>query len=462
MRRVPAPTVLILAAGEGTRMKSDTPKVLHPICGRPMIGWPIRAAQEAGAGRVVVVDGPQRRLADQLPDGVEVAIQEAPNGTGDAVRSAAGHIGRDDTVLILMGDVPLITAEAIAGLAGAHEESRAAATMATMELEDPTGYGRVIRASDGSVERVVETKTAGDATREEEAIREVNTGIYAFAGGDLVDALGRLNADNAQGELYLPDVLPLLRADGKRVGAHIVTDATLTLGVNNRVDLARVRALAQARIHRAHGLAGVTIVDPASTLIEADVEIGRDTVVEPGTFLRGATRVGERCAVGPLTTVIDTQVGDEARIVHSYLQGADLGTGALVGPFAYLRPGARLRDRAKAGTFVEIKNSELGEGTKVPHLSYIGDTDIGAGSNVGAGTITANYDGANKHRTTIGSGVRVSVHTSLVAPVTLGDGAYTGAGSVITEDVPPGALGIARERQRNVEGYAERAPRKQR
>jgi bifunctional UDP-N-acetylglucosamine pyrophosphorylase / glucosamine-1-phosphate N-acetyltransferase len=462
MRRVPAPTVLILAAGEGTRMKSDTPKVLHPICGRPMIGWPIRAAQEAGAGRVIVVDGPQRRLADQLPDGVEVATQEEPNGTGDAVRSAADQIGRDDTVLILMGDVPLITAEAITGLAGAHEESGAAATMATMELEDPTGYGRVIRASDGSVERVVETKTAGDATPEEQAIREVNTGIYAFAGGDLVDALGRLNADNAQGELYLPGVLPLLRADGKLVGAHIVTDPTLTLGVNTRVDLAHVRALAQARIHRSHGLAGVTIVDPASTLIEADVEIGRDTVVEPGTFLRGATRVGERCAVGPLTTVIDTQVGDEARIVHSYLQGAELGTGALVGPFAYLRPGARLRDRAKAGTFVEIKNSELGEGTKVPHLSYIGDTDIGAGSNVGAGTITANYDGANKHRTTIGSGVRVSVHTSLVAPVTLGDGAYTGAGSVITEDVPPGALGIARERQRNVEGYAERAPRKQR
>jgi bifunctional UDP-N-acetylglucosamine pyrophosphorylase/glucosamine-1-phosphate N-acetyltransferase len=462
MPRVPAPTVLILAAGEGTRMKSDTPKVLHPICGRPMIRWPIRAAQEAGAGRIVVVDGPQRRLADALPEGVEVAVQEEPNGTGDAVRSASDHIGRDDTVLILMGDVPLLTSEAIEGLAGAHEQSGAAATMATMELEDPTGYGRVVRASDGSVERVVETKTPGDATPEEEAIREVNTGIYAFAGGDLLDALGRLNADNAQGELYLPDVLPLLRADGELVAAHIVTDPTLTLGVNNRVDLARVRALAQARIHRDHGLAGVTIVDPGSTVVEADVEIGRDTVVEPGTFLRGATRVGERCAIGPLTTVIDSVVGDEARIVHSYLNGAELGPNALVGPFAYLRPGARLRARAKAGTFVEIKNSELGEGTKVPHLSYIGDADIGPGSNVGAGTITANYDGANKHRTTIGRGVRVSVHTSLVAPVTLGDGAYTGAGSVITEDVPAGALGIARERQQNLEGYAERAPRKER
>ena len=232
MLRVPAPTVLILAAGEGTRMQSDTPKVLHPICGRPMIGWPIRAAQEAGAGRIVVVDGPQRRLEGELPDGVELAVQEEPNGTGDAVRSAAGHIGAGDTVLVLDGDVPLITAEAIDALAQAHEESGAAATMATMELEDPTGYGRVIRASDGSVERVVETKTPGDATPEEEAIREVNTGIYAFAGGDLLDALGRLTSDNAQGELYLPDVLPLLRAEGKFVGAHVVTDATLTLGVN--------------------------------------------------------------------------------------------------------------------------------------------------------------------------------------------------------------------------------------
>ncbi len=462
MLRVPAPTVLILAAGEGTRMKSDTPKVLHPICGRPMIDWPIRAAQEAGAGRVVVVDGPERRLERALPDGVEVAVQEEPNGTGDAVRSAAGQIGAGDTVLVLYGDVPLITADAISALARAHEESGAAATMATMELEDPRGYGRVVRASDGGVERVVETKTPGDATPEEEAIREVNTGIYAFAGGDLLGALERLSSDNAQGELYLPDVLPLLRAEGKTVGAHTVTDHTLTLGVNSRVELAQVRALAQARIHRELGLAGVTIVDPRSTVVDAGVEVGRDTVIEPSTFLRGATRVGERCTIGPLSTLIDTTVGDETRIVHSYLDGAELGGGVSVGPFAYLRPGAHLHDRAKAGTFVEIKNSEVGEGTKVPHLSYIGDADIGAGSNVGAGTITANYDGANKHRTTIGSGVKVSVHTSFVAPVTVGDGAYTGAGSVITDDVPPGALGIARERQRNVEGYAARAPRKER
>jgi bifunctional UDP-N-acetylglucosamine pyrophosphorylase/glucosamine-1-phosphate N-acetyltransferase len=358
--------------------------------------------------------------------------------------------------------VPLITAEAISELARAHGESGAAATMATMELEDPSGYGRVVRSSDGNVERVVETKRPGDATPEEEAIREVNTGIYAFSGGDLLAALDTLTADNAQGELYLPDVLPHLRAEGKAVAAHVVTDPALTLGVNTRAELAAARRLAQARIHREHMLAGVTIVDPASTVIEAGVEIGRDTVVEPSTFLRGATRIGERCEIGPLTTLIDTVAGDDARIVHSFLQEAALDDGVTVGPFAYLRPGAHLHDRAKAGTFVEIKNSEIGEGTKVPHLSYLGDADVGAGSNVGAGTITANYDGANKHRTTIGAGVKVSVHTSFVAPVKVGDGAYTGAGSVITEDVPPGALGIARERQRNVEGYAERAPRKER
>ena len=462
MPRVRAPTVLILAAGEGTRMRSEVPKVLHPICGRPMIEWPIAAAREAGAGRIVVVDGPEQKLAGALPEGVEIAVQEEPNGTGDAVRSAHDHIDPQDTVLVLYGDVPLITAQAITELAAAHEDSGAAATMATMELEDPRGYGRVVRSSDGSVERVAETKKPGDATPEEEAIREVNTGIYAFAGGDLLRALQDLSSDNAQGELYLPDVLPLLRADGKQIAAHVVTDATLTLGVNTRVELAAARRLAQERIHRAHQLNGVTIVDPHSTLIEAGVTIGRDTVIEPSTFLRGATRIGERCEIGPLTTLIDTTAGDGARIVHSYLHGAELGSGALVGPFAYLRPGAHLHDKAKAGTFVEIKNSEVGEGTKIPHLSYIGDTDIGPGSNIGAGTITANYDGANKHRTTIGAGVRVSVHTSFVAPVRIGDRAYTGAGSVITDDVPPEALGIARQRQSNIEGYAERAPRKER
>jgi len=462
MAHVPAPTVVILAAGAGTRMRSEVPKVLHPICGRPMILWPVLAALEAGAGKVVVVDGPGRELAEALPEGVELAVQEQPRGTGDALHSAAGQIADDATVLVLMGDVPLITAEAIEALATAHEESGSVATMATMELDDPSGYGRVIRTAEGGVWRVAETKNPGDANEAELAIREVNTGIYAFQGGPLLEALRHLDSDNAQGELYLPDVLPLLRDGGGEVAAHVVTDSNLTLGVNDRVGLARVRELAQRRIHERHLLAGVTIIDPASTTIEVDVTIGRDTVVEPSSFLRGSTSIGERCVVGPLTTLIDTVAGDEVRIVHSYVHEAKLADRVGVGPFAYLRPGADLRTGAKAGTFVEIKNSTIGEGSKVPHLSYIGDTEIGEDSNIGAGTITANYDGFAKHRTTIGDRVKVSSDTVFVAPVTVGDDAYTGAGSVISKDVPPGALGIARERQRNIEDYAERAARKER
>jgi bifunctional UDP-N-acetylglucosamine pyrophosphorylase/glucosamine-1-phosphate N-acetyltransferase len=325
-----------------------------------------------------------------------------------------------------------------------------------MELEDPTGYGRVVRDAEGAVERVVETKTAGDATAAELAIREVNAGLYCFDGGALLDALDALGTDNAQGELYLPDVVPRLLGKDLPVQAYPLADPDLALGVNDRVDLAHVTHLAQQRIHRAHQRNGVTIVDPASTTIDVDVTIGSDTVVEPSTFLRGATAIGERARLGPLTTIIDSTLGDEVAVRHSYLDSASAANGVSIGPFAYLRPNADLRENAKAGTFVEIKNSVVGAGSKVPHLSYVGDADIGEQSNLGAGTITANYDGRTKHRTTIGSGVRISVDTALVAPVTVGDGAYTGAGSVITEDVPPGALGIARERQTNIEGYAER------
>jgi bifunctional UDP-N-acetylglucosamine pyrophosphorylase / glucosamine-1-phosphate N-acetyltransferase len=456
MRRVPAPTVVILAAGEGTRMRSAVPKVLHPLCGRSIILWSVLAAQEAGAEKVVVVDNPRRKLEDHLPDGVEVAIQQAPRGTGDAVAAAGAHIDAAGTVVVINGDVPLITPGELEALVTAHEQTGAAATMATMELDEPGQLGRVLRDGDGNVERVVEAKAPGDATLEELAIREVNAGVYAFDGGHLLAALAELDADNAQGELYLPDVLPRLRAAGKAIAAHVVTDPTITLGINDRVDLARVRAVAQNRIHERHQRAGVTIVDPGSTLIDADVAIGEDTVVEPSSFLRGSTQIGRGCTVGPLTTLIDTKLGDNVNVPHSYLNQAHVEDGGNVGPFAYLRPGAHLHPRAKAGTFVEIKNSEIGEGTKVPHLSYIGDADIGAGTNIGAGNITANYDGRNKHRTTIGSGVKTSVDTMFVAPVTVGDEAYTAAGSVITHDIPPGALGIARERQKNIEGYAQR------
>ncbi len=457
MQAVSAPTVVILAAGEGTRMRSKLPKVLHPLCGRPLILWPVAAALEAGAGKVVVIDNPKRRLEDYLPAGVELAVQEKPNGTGGAVAAAREQIDPETTVVILSGDVPLITAEAITALVKAHEDSQAAGTMATMEPEDPGQYGRVLRDTEGNVDRVVEAKGgAGDATPEQLAIREVNTGIYAFAGAGLLDALEQLDSDNAQGELYLPDVLPKLKQAGRTIGAHPITDHTLTLGINDRNELATVRRLAQRRIHERHGANGVTILDPASTYIDVDVTIGQDTVVEPGTSLKGATRIGAECRVGPHTTITDSTLGDGVSIPHSYLVQATVEDFGTIGPFAYLRPDAHLHEGAKAGAFVEIKNSTIGRASKVPHLSYIGDTDVGENTNIGAGNITANYDGKRKHRTTIGSNVRTSVDTAFVAPVEVGDGAYTAAGSVITEDVPANALGIARARQTNIADYAER------
>jgi bifunctional UDP-N-acetylglucosamine pyrophosphorylase/glucosamine-1-phosphate N-acetyltransferase len=451
------PTVVIMAAGQGTRMRSRVPKVLHPVCGRAMVLWPVHAALAAGARRVVVVGGPDRALADVVgfDERVVLAVQDRPLGTGDAVRSAAEHIGTDDTVVVLSGDVPLITPAAIEGLVAEHEHAGAQATMATMLLDDPSGYGRVVRAADGGVARVAETKAPGDASAEELAIREVNTGVYAFAGGPLLEQLAALSNDNAQGEYYLPGVLPGLA----RVAAHLIDDPDVMLGVNDRVDLARVTEIAQRRIVEEHARAGVTFVAPATTVVDAGVEIGMDTVVEPGCALRGATVVGERCTIGAHTALIDTRLGDEVVVRHSHLDSAEVRAGATVGPFAYLRPGALLRERAKAGTFVEIKNSDIGEGTKVPHLSYIGDADIGPQTNIGASNVTANYDGVRKHRTTIGARVKTSVDTTFVAPVTVGDEAYTAAGSVIVSDVPARALGIARSRQENIEGYADRRRR---
>jgi bifunctional UDP-N-acetylglucosamine pyrophosphorylase/glucosamine-1-phosphate N-acetyltransferase len=457
---VPEPTVVILAAGEGTRMRSAVPKLLHPLCGRALIEWPVAAAREAGAARVVVVDSPKRLLAEHLPDGVEVAIQEEPRGTGDAVAAAAALIDDEATVVVINGDVALITPDAIRGLVDGHTAGGAAATVATMELPEPGEYGRVVRDGEGSVLKIVEAKSgASDATPAELEIREVNSGVYAFEGDALKRALEGLNADNVQGELYLPDVVPLIRGAGGGVAAHPIGDPDLTHGIDDRVDLAYAQRVAQRRILEAHMRAGVTIVDPESTRIDAGVGIGRDTTIEPFTQLLGDTIVGDEALIGAVTTVIDSRIGDKATILHSHLTRARVDEGAIVGPFAYLRPDAHLHAKAKAGTFVEIKNSEIGAGSKVPHLSYIGDTDIGEATNIGAGNITANYDGVRKHRTTIGSGVRTSVDTAFVAPVTVGDGAYTGAGSVITEDVPPGALGIARARQTNIEGYSARKQR---
>ena len=424
-------------------MRSQTPKVLHELCGRPMVLWPVQAALQAGAGRVVVVDSPDRALQPVLPEGVELAVQPRPDGTGGAVVAALAHLragaatspSEGAPLVVLSGDVPLVSPEAIRELAETHERAGAAATMATTVLEDPRGYGRVVRDARGAVERVV-----GDASPEQRLIREVNVGLYAFDAHALSDALERLTPDNAQGELYLPQVLQLLRGAGLTIAAHAVQDATAVLGVNDRSALARVRGLAQAHIHERHLRAGVEIVDPRATVIDADVQIGADTVIEPFTTIRGRSTIGAGCTVR-----------------HSYLVDCVVEDGAVVGPFAYLRPGAVLRAGAKVGTFVEVKNSDIGPGAKVPHLSYVGDAEVGEGTNLGAGSITANYDGREKHRTKIGKRVQGGVNTAYVAPVVVGDDAYTAAGSVITEDVPADALAVARAKQRNIERYAERA-----
>jgi bifunctional UDP-N-acetylglucosamine pyrophosphorylase/glucosamine-1-phosphate N-acetyltransferase len=441
---VSAPTVLILAAGQGTRMRSSRSKVLHDLCGLPVLLWPVRAAQAAGAARIVVVQSPDGGLDEVLPEGVELAVQPRPDGTGGAVKAALDHLGSSDLdgsapVVVLAGDVPLVSAEAIGELVASHAGEQAQATMLTAVLEDPGSYGRVVRDEHGEIVKVVETKRRGDATDDELAIREINTGIFAFEAAALRDALPKLSAENAQGEFYLPQVLDLIRADGGLVAGHVAQDERLVLGINDRAELAQMRRLAQRAIHDRHMRAGVTIVDPGATVIDVDVEIGQDTVIEPFTTLRGHTRIGCDCVVR-----------------HSYLIDCELEDGVSVGPFAYLRPGAVLRRGAKAGTFVEIKNSDIGERSKVPHLSYIGDADVGPGTNLGAATITANYDGRAKHRTTVGEGVRTGVDTTLVAPVELGDRAVTAAGSVITEDVEPAALAIARARQTSIEGYADR------
>ena len=451
-----APVVVILAAGHGTRMRSAVQKLLHPLCGRPIIDWSIAAAREAGPSKVVVVDSPERRLQSAVTDGVELVVQPEARGTADAVRAATGAIRPGDTVIVIHGDAPLVTAETLRRLADAHDSSGAAATIATMVLEDPTGYGRVVRGPDGTVERVVETKAPGDATELDLHIREVNTGMFAFDGDALMTALAEVGSDNAQGELYLPDVIPALRERERTVLAYELTDPDELLQINDRRQLADVTAVAQRQILERHMLAGATIVNPAATIIDVGVTIGRDVVIAPFTSLHGTTSIGDGSVVGPQTTLIDAQVGEGSKIPHSYVTGAVIGDRVSVGPFAYLRPGTVLRDGSKAGTFVEIENSDVGPGSKVPHLSYIGDADIGEQTNLGASTITANYDGYRKHRTTIGDRVKTSVDTTLIAPVSVGDDAYTGAGSVITTDVPAGSLAVARARQLNIDGYAER------
>jgi bifunctional UDP-N-acetylglucosamine pyrophosphorylase/glucosamine-1-phosphate N-acetyltransferase len=431
---------VVMAGGLGTRMRSADPKHFHEILGRRMVDWIIETGRDAGAQPLVVIASPAAR-DEYASSGVEVAIQETPLGTGDAVRSARVALeGHEGDILVLSGDTPLLTAGLLRDLVEAHHREGADATILSAEPPDPRLYGRVVRDRNGTVRKVVE---GTDASDEEQKIREINSSIYVFRSSALWPALDKLQPKNVQGELYLTDAIEIIASGGGKVAAHIAADSRETDGVNTRVELAYAGAVLRDRINESHMLAGVTIVDPTTTWIEPTVEIDADVTIQPFTVLRGRTKIETGAEIGANTVAID----------------AHIGRSATIGPFCYLRPGTVLGESSKAGTFVEIKNSRIGDRTKVPHLSYIGDAEIGDDTNVGAGAITANFPhkpGQPKGRTTIGSNVRTGIHNAFVAPVEIGDGAWIAAGSVITRDVPADALGISRSRQENKEGYAAR------
>ena len=425
---------VIMAAGLGTRMKSSVPKHLHPLLGRRLVDWVIEAARTVGPDPLVVVVSPEHQDAFA---GVEVAVQEQPLGTGDALRAARSSLDRAGEVLVLSGDHPLLTRTALDGLLAAHRDVGAAATVLSFEPPEPGSYGRILRHGDGRLRGIVE---ASDASTDELAVREVNSSIYVFDTERLWPVLERLEAHNAQGELYLTDAVRHLVEAGEEVTVHRAADAGEIEGVNTRVELAAAAAALRDRINEAHMLAGVTIVDPSATWIDAGVTIEPDAVIEPFTVLRGATHVAAGASLGPHAVVVDARIGPRA----------------LVGPFCYVRPGTVLEEGAKAGTFVELKQAHIGKGAKVPHLTYLGDADVGEGTNIGAGTITANLShkpGVGKRRTTVGRDVKVGIHNSLVAPVEIGDGSWTAPHSAISEDVPPDSLAGFPPRQETKEGY---------
>ncbi|MQA93437.1 MAG: bifunctional UDP-N-acetylglucosamine diphosphorylase/glucosamine-1-phosphate N-acetyltransferase GlmU [Streptosporangiales bacterium] len=450
--------VIVLAAGEGTRMKSRQPKILHDLCGRSMLGHVLAATGHLEPERTIVVVGYGRdqvraHLAEIAP-GAETVVQADQRGTGNAVRQVAETAGIPrGTVLVTNGDHPLLRGEIFAELLAAHEAGGNAVTVLSVQVPDPHGYGRIVRDESGDFAEIVEEK---ETTPAQQGIHEINTGMYAFDGGLLGDVVKRIGSDNTKGEEYLTDAIAILRGDGHKVGAAIAEDWVELQGVNDRVQLAEARRMLNERLLNGWMRAGVTFVDPRTAWIDVTVTFERDAVIEPNTQLRGATHIGEGAHVGPGVVLTDTTVGAEATLVNAVADGAEIGPGASVGPYAYLRPGTRLGARAKAGTYVEMKNAVVGEGTKIPHLTYVGDAEIGSGSNIGASTVFVNYDGVAKHKTKVGDHVRVGSDTMLVGPLTIGDGAYTAAGSVITKDVPPGALGVARGQQRNIEGWVER------
>lgn len=452
----PVPSAaVILAAGKSTRMRSNIPKPLHPVCGRPLSRHVIEACRNAGVQRVIVVVGHEAELVRSgLGDDVDYVLQAEQLGTGHAALCAESALAdHEGCVLIVAGDVPLLRPGTLQMLLERLADPALFGAMLVAYLDDPTGYGRVIMDEDGFVLRIVEQK---DATPEEAAIRAWNPSVYCFRTKRLWELLRRIRSENAQQEYYLTDVVALARDEGLRVAGVPLEDPEEVLGVNSRVELAQVAAVMRRRILDEHMLAGVTITDPATTYIDAGVRIGRDTVVEPQTHLAGGTVVGERCVIGPMAVVRDSRIGEEVSIVLSHVEGAEIESGSRIGPFSRLRPGTRILPGAKIGNFVEIKNSVIGEGVSAAHLSYLGDADVGAQTNIGAGTITCNYDGFTKHRTRIGKGAFIGSNSVLVAPITVGDGALTAAGSTLTEDVPANALAIGRARQVIREGWAQR------
>jgi len=454
----PRLAVIVLAAGQGTRMKSRRPKVLHPIAGVPLIGHVLATARELSAAHVVTVVRHEREavagaIADLMPEATIVDQDELP-GTGRAVEIGLDALPAefDGDVVVVSGDVPLLDAATLSGLLDAHRHAAAAATLLSAIVDDATGYGRIVRDAEGALVGIVEQK---DADPEQLRITEFNSGTYIFSAAGLRTQLPRVGSSNAQGEKYLTDVIGLLREAGQTVTAVPIAEPWLVEGINDRVQLSQLAARLNAMIVRGWQVAGVTVRDPATTWIDLRATLAEDVELLPGTHIAGATTVARGARIGPDTTLVDCEVGEDATVSRTDATLAVIGANATVGPFAYLRPGTELADDGKIGTFVETKNAKIGRGSKVPHLSYIGDTTVGEGSNIGAGTITANYDGVNKHATTVGSHVRTGSHNVFVAPVTIGDGAYSGAGTVIRKDVPAGALAINVAPQRNSVGWVE-------
>ena len=450
-------TVVILAAGEGTRMKSSTPKVLHPIAGRTLVGHVLNAVDALAPKNVRVVVGAGREqveahIAEIAPKAVTV-FQEKRGGTGHATQLALAGLNPSGTILVLAGDTPMLTGTSLAQLLAEHHAGGFTASVMTAEHPDPTGYGRIIRGDDASLLRIVEERDADEIQRD---IIEVNSGVYAFDAAKLASAIGKLKNDNSQGELYLTDVIEILRNEGGKIAAVLIDDFIEILGVNDRVQLAESASLLRDRINEDLMKSGVTIVDPLTTWVDATATIAPDVVLAPGTAIHGATTIASGAVIGPRTTLIDCTVAANARVLESQCTEAIIGEGVNVGPYSYLRAGTKLLSGSKVGAYVEMKNATLGEGSKVPHLSYVGDAVIGEGTNIGAATIFVDYDGVEKHYSVVGDHVRIGSDSMLVAPVTIGDGAYTAAGSVITEDVPAGAIGVGRAKQRNVLGWVLR------